>query len=253
MPQYVKHGGVWREVSPYARHGGVWREISDGYVREGGVWRQYYSAAFYGPENAGEYMHGGYYAGGNIIVGGVEYAVIIAPREYGQHPDGLQYKTQRTEDPTADSRHDGKQNANRFIDNRWPAGRYCNTRIITGYSDWHLPSRNELEICYRYLKPRTFSNFTGAGIHGRNPNSNPVGEEYTEDDPSQTSVSEFKEGSDQAFTFESDGIQQRRVWTSTAPPSLPERAWVQDFANGQQTTFSKTDIRRVRAVRWEEI
>lgn len=251
MPKYVKHGGVWREVSPYVKEGGVWREVDSSYVKEGGVWRNYHTASVYVPRNAGEYMHGGYYAGGNIIVDGVEYAIIVAPKEYGQSPERLQYKLNNNEDDIPISRHDGKKNAEQFVNNWWPAGNYCNNLRISGYSDWHLPSRNELEVCYRYLKPRTTNNFTGVGIHGTNPNSNPRSdEEYTEDNPPQTSSELFIEGGEQSFTEPGSTV---RFWTSSQPSSMPDRVWFQFFSNGRQTTQEKNYSYDVRAVRWEEV
>jgi hypothetical protein len=43
--------------------------------------------------------------------------------------------------------------------------------VIGGFSDWYMPAKNELEVCYFNLKPTTTSNNTSSGI---NPNAVPA-------------------------------------------------------------------------------
>ena len=45
-----------------------------------------------------------------------------------------------------------------------PAAQFCEGLTIGGFSDWYMPARNELEICYYNLKPTTQNNNTGGGV-----------------------------------------------------------------------------------------
>ena len=87
-----------------------------------------------------------------------------------------------------------------------PAAQYCRSMNAGGYTDWYLPSRNELALCYRYLKLTTDNNATGLtsggnllANHGTNPNSDPAGAAYTTTNPAQTTVTTFQSGGVEAF------------------------------------------------------
>ena len=205
--------------------------------------------------DAGLYIEsaGGYYAGGNIIVGSKEYAIIIAPKELGEYNGTIQWKTSNTATSGANSTYDGKANmvaieaAGLSVH---PAAQYCANLNINGFNDWHLPAPDELEVCYRYLKPTTQSNYTDSrplhnAVNGTNPNSNPVGSGYTGESPSQTGISDFQDGGSQAF--ETTGYWTSMDYNSTAA------SWFQSFDTGALSTISKTSALLLRAVRWLEV
>ena len=223
--------------------------VSNIKIREQGV--------FTAPElvtDAGKYIEsaGGYYAGANIIVGSKEYAIIIAPKELGEYNGTIQWKTSNTSTSGATSTYDGKANMSAIEAaglSVHPAAQYCANLNINGFNDWHLPSPDELEICYRYLKLGTNSNETSTKVlhnatNGTNPNSNPIGSGYTSGSPSQTGIIEFQSGGSQAF----DGTY---YWTSMEYSS--SSSWYQIFNTGAQNYASKTNNFRSRAVRWLEV
>ena len=71
-----------------------------------------------------------------------------------------------------------------------------------------MPAVDELELCYRALKPTTDSNYTGNIVrndtgskpNGTNPNSDPTGAAYTTSVPGQTSVVTFRSGGAESFS-----------------------------------------------------
>ncbi|MGN7007221.1 DUF1566 domain-containing protein, partial [Neisseria sp. P0008.S004] len=69
---------------------------------------------------------------------------------------------------------------------------------IAGHTDWYLPSRDELELCYRNLKPTDENNWASFR-DGDNPSSLPTGYPYTEQSPQQTSATAFQGGGSEAF------------------------------------------------------
>jgi hypothetical protein len=112
---------------------------------------------------------------------------------------------------------------------------------IDGLSDWYIPSRDELELQYRAFKPTGDENYAD-GDDGINPSSVPVGEAYTEESPSQTTVKNFREGGTDAF-------EDWWYWSSTQHASNPSTAWYQNFYAGDQVYNLKGLQGRVRVVR----
>ena len=221
--------------------------VSNIRIREQGV--------FTAPElvtDAGLYIEsaGGYYAGGNIVVGSKEYAIIVAPKGLGETT--AIWKTTQTSTSGANSTYDGKANMAAIesagISNH-PAANFCANLNINGFNDWHLPAPDELEVCYRYLKPTTDTNAETSrplhnDINGTNPNSNPVGIGYTSNVPKQTQIPEFQISG--IHVFDSVGYMTSMDATATT-------SWLQLFSIGFQVYDSKTTSYRVRAVRWLEV
>lgn len=192
-------------------------------------------------------LGGGWYVG-IIVVGGKNYALILSPKDQGQSPVTIQWKTTATANTGALSINDGLENTQTLINSNsvsYPAAKFCNDLTIGGYSDWYLPSMDELEMCYRVFKPANYANslsgtFSKDGKAGLNLSSIPNGPQYTASDPAQTIYPDFISGASESF---SEGY----YWTSTNYDST--RARSQSFSNGYQSVSTKNGFQNVRAVR----
>jgi hypothetical protein len=120
-----------------------------------------------------------------------------------------------------------------------PAAQFCEGLTIGGFSDWYMPAKNELDVCYFNLKPTTTSNNPNSGT---NTNAVPSrGSNYTSGTPARTSAVVFQSGGAEAF-------EANNYWSSTEYSATA--AWRQSFSNGYQGYgASKTTPSRVRAVR----
>jgi len=188
----------------------------------------------------GSAYEGGFFAG-QIGVGGVAtHNLVVSPVASGQST--LQYKNANTAVPGADSVIDGPQNtADMVADGNatvYPAAHFCNNASIGGFTDWYMPAKNELEICYYNLKPTTTANNTSSGT---NTNAVPSrGSNYTTGTPAQTSAADFKDTGAEDFAA-------ANYWSSTENSAT--EAWLQSFLNGSQSIASKNYSLRVRCVR----
>ncbi|MDH0157374.1 DUF1566 domain-containing protein [Stutzerimonas stutzeri] len=184
----------------------------------------------------GTAIDGGFYAG-RVNINGLIYAILVAPKS---SEVSYQHKTTNSGTAGTVSLNDGLANSNAMNNSNHPAAQYCRAYGGGGFMDWYLPAKDELEICYRNLKPDLTTNATNSGA---NSNSVPTSSNYTTTNPTQTTSPEFKVGGDQAFP--AAGLY---YWSSTAA-SGGITAWTQTFSNGAQTTASKDQSFRVRPVR----
>ena len=110
---------------------------------------------------------------------------------------------------------------------------------IGGHADWAIPARDVQELQYRHFKPTTEENWANSR-NGDNPNSEPVGQLYTEESPGQTSLSAFQEGGAEAF---------RDTWYWSSSQRSAYGAFTMYFDGGDQTYYGKSTEFRVRPVR----
>ena len=190
------------------------------------------------PTVPGTPFGGGYYAG-RISIDGKTYALIVAPKALGEHA-GIAWKTNwRAATPGAQSLCDGLANSKAMDDDGHPAAHWARSLRVAGFDDWYLPARDELEICYRALKPTADENWL-YGNKGKNASSVPPGKSYTKSSPTQTGVEAFREGAPEAF-------ERASYWSSTE--FGPANAWIQYFDDGGQGDVGKYGDLRARAVR----
>ena len=199
------------------------------------------------PTEFGQAYGGGYYTG-NIVQGGIEYYLIVAPKASG-YSSSKQFKTSNTAAPSATRTLNNGPAASASMNSAaYPAAQFCEALSIGGYTDWYLPARDEIELYYRNLKAIVVNNNTNSrgkssytypegndvvgDTMGVNRNSNPVGAAYTAGTPSQTSITKFQTGGSEALSVGSN------VWSSSEWSS--SLAWYQSTYFGLQGSTSKT-------------
>ena len=199
------------------------------------------------PTRIGQKFEGGYFAG-VIRVRDCAYLILAAPKSTDC---SVRFKTQRSGTPGIHRVNDGWVNTNAMNDSEHPAAQYCRNLNVGRHTDWYLPSRDELELCYRVFKPTDWGNTTlRAGkfpgnlslATGTNCSSIPTGAAYTKTDPAQTIVTAFQTGSVEAFAAD-------WYWTSTESSYGTYASMHQDFSDGDQDWNYKLNVNRVRSVR----
>lgn len=189
----------------------------------------------------GEAYGGGFFAGQIGVSSVATHNLVIGPISTAQST--LAWKNANTTTTGADSDIDGPQNtADMVADGSstvYPAAHFCNDLSTGGQTDWYMPARNELEVCYYNLKPTTTANTTSSGT---NPNAVPArASNYTSGNPAQTSATNFKDTGAEDFSAV-------YYWSSTE--FAANGANMQRFDYGlQYLSGGKTSSRPVRAVR----
>lgn len=197
----------------------------------------------YGPPPIpiGSAYGGGFFAGQISTAGNgiADYNLVIGPVSSAQN-SSIQVKTTATATTGTSSDIDGPTNSANMNNASNPAAQFCEGLTIGGFSDWYMPAKNELEVCYFNLKPTTQNNNTSTGA---NPNAVPSrGSNYTTSDPLQTSATAFQDSGAQAFAAAD-------YWSSTEFTINPVANRKQGFGVGLQGAGGKTDFEYVRAVR----
>jgi hypothetical protein len=191
------------------------------------------------PLAIGSALGGGFLAGQISTAGNgvADYNLIIGPVSSAEN-SSKQWKILNTTTAGTTSVINGPANSSAMNNVTHPAAQFCEGLTIGGFSDWYMPAKNELEVCYYNLKPDTTNNSTSSGT---NTNAVPSrGSNYTAGTPSQTLATDFQAGGTEAF-----GIAD--YWSSTEFSS--QYAWGQSTNNGSQQTITKNYYNRVRAIR----
>lgn len=172
----------------------------------------------------GAAIGGGFYAGA-LLVQGVLFGVIVAPKAEGEHDD-IRWNKNLKSVAAAQSYYDGLANTKAMAEAGSELAKWALGLRIGGHDDWHIPSRDALELIYRNLKPHDDEN-TAYYRSGENPTSSPVGYPYTDDLPAQTDAEAFKDGGAEA-------MEQAWYWSSTEYAPYDDCAWLQGFFSGGQ-------------------
>ena len=195
----------------------------------------------FGPPAIGSAFKGGFFAGQISTAGNgiADYNLVIGPVASAQSTT-LQWKTSSTATPGTLSVINGPANSAAMNNASHPAAQFCEAVTAGGFSDWYMPAKNELEVCYYNLKPKTNSNNTSSGI---NANAVPArASNYTAGTPAQTSATDFKSTGAEDFATSA-------YWASTEDAVGYYNAWNQGFYYGNQFTYGKIGTRLSRAVR----
>jgi hypothetical protein len=189
------------------------------------------------PSKPGTPFEGGFYVG-TFNVGADQFALIVSPKAEGDAA-GTTWGTRAQDIADAISYCDGLANTKAMAE----AGSQLAQSVLKmdagGFTDWYLPSRDELELLYRHLKPTTRRNYASFR-DGDNPSSVPAGYPYTEQLPAQTTADAFRAGGAEA-------MEEAWYWSSTQ--SSARTAWGQGFSYGSQDYGVKGGEGRARAVR----
>ena len=200
------------------------------------------------PTRIGQKFECGYFSG-VIRVRDCAYLILAAPKSTDC---SVRFKTQSSGTPGIHRVNDGWANTNAMNDSAHPAAQYCRRLTVGGHTDLYLPSCDELELCYRVFKPTDQVNVTSptcsyAGNlslpNGTNRSSIPTGAAYTETNPASTIVTAFQTGS--AVAFETSNY----YWSSTEFSEYTSFSLIQNFFNGNQYWYYKTNAGRVKGVR----
>ena len=177
------------------------------------------------PTRIGQKQPGGRFTGINRI-GNDVYAILIAPK---WTETNLTWKTNNDAIPNTPSKKDGLSNTRAIDTPDYPAAQYCLGLVVDGCNDYYLLASNELEMCYRNLKPTPNGNsIRESTANGTNRSSIPIGRKYTNTNPGQTIVTAFCAGNSEAF--ESDWYR-----TSTSTPVSTIHSFSQYFGYGNQS------------------
>ena len=188
----------------------------------------------------GDAFGGGFFAGqistaGNSIA---DYNLVVGPVASAQNAS-KQWKIVNTSTAGTTSVIDGPANSTAMNDVTHPAAQFCEGLTIGGFSDWYMPAKNELEVCYYNLKPTTANNNTSSGI---NANAVPArASNYTSGTPAQTSAAVF------ITSTGAEAFDANFYWVSTE--NSASTGMIQTFASGRQYYASKSNYYRVRAIR----
>jgi hypothetical protein len=188
----------------------------------------------------GSAYEGGFYAGQISTAGNgiADYNLVVGPVASAQNTS-VQWKTTQTDTAGTSSVIDGPTNSANMNNASHPAAQFCEGLTIGGFSDWYMPAKNELEVCYFNLKPSTNNNDTSSGT---NTNAVPSrGSNYTTGNPAQTTASAF------IFSTGAEAFIANLYWSSTGVPI--KYAWSQAFNIGSQGYGYKNSSYRVRAIR----
>ena len=194
------------------------------------------------PAVIGEPFGGGFFAGyiSHTADGSPTHALIVAPRATGATGSSytlttdLALKTSDTATAGATSEFDGLSNTTAMVTAGiadHPAAQFCVNLSISGYADWFLPSRYELEIAYFNLKPTSDANSTGSGSNLYS--VPPKAINYTSSYPARTDLT--------LFNSSTQGFTATNHWVSTSIRL--------NFTNGTQAGANRTTLYSVRAFR----
>lgn len=185
----------------------------------------------------GSAFQGGYFAG-LLNIDGQLHGLIVAPKAAGELAEA-RWGEYGNDIAGATSVYDGLANTQGMTEAGYPLAKWALELDIDSFTDWYLPSRDELEILYRQFKPTSETNYQ-YGRHGENSSAVPITQHYSAEAPAQTGHEAFQEGGEQAF---------EDAWYWSSSQFSPYNAWGQDFGDGGQDYDRKDGELRARAVR----
>lgn len=196
------------------------------------------------PADIGAAYGGGYFAG-QLNLGGVVYNLVVSDQSVGQAinkkwgPVGVETGYTSYDNGAPSSA------ALAALGSSYEAATFCENLNTGGFTDWYLPSQNEMNIIYYFLKPSTGANNTGVGANANAVSPQPISTNYTSGNPAQTTATAFRTGGAQTMASE-NGF----AWTTTEVDG--NNAIAVGFGNGNNNNTRKdngaNDVRAIRKV-----
>lgn len=192
------------------------------------------------PPAIGDAYEGGFYYG-QININGTVYNLVLSPRATGEVPASV-YKNDALGFTGNTSTYDGKLIQENMVAAgiaNFPAQQAVMAMTIGGFSDWYIPSKLELEILYRNLKPNATLNVTssGANAYAVPPTSN-----YSSGTPSRTALTDFR-------TTGTNYMTNDFYYSATQGPSGPLWVHSKRFTTGADSQDEAEFDYPVRAIR----
>ena len=189
------------------------------------------------PTVIGQAFGGGFYAGQIGVSSVATHYLVVGPVASAQTK--AQWKTSNTSTTGTSSVIDGPTNSSNMNNASHPAAQFCEGLTIGGSTNWYMPAKNELEVCYFNLKPTTTANDTNSGI---NANAVPArASNYTSGNPAQTSAAAF------VTSTGAEAFSSIFYWSSTEATATYASRQSLDY--GYQRDNGKVGSNFVRAIR----
>ena len=197
------------------------------------------------PAAFGDSYGGGYFAGQISTAGNgvATHNLVVGPVASAQSASKT-WKTSRTLTTGTSSVIDGPTNSSNMNNASHPAAQFCEAVSVGGFTDWYMPARYELEVCYYNLKPTTQVNSTSFGA---NSYAVPIrASNYTSSIPAQTSATNFRDTGTEDFNT-SPTYYLNMYWSSTE--GSVNVSFIQYFDSGYGGARYKNTPYFVRAIR----
>ena len=163
--------------------------------------------------------------------------IVVSPLATGGGT--MQWKTSNTISTNPDG-YDGYANSVALYTAGHTAAIFCRDLTIGGYTDWYLPSMQEIEILYWNLKPTTAGHNSTIWPYNNIAVPNRVSLSTYDTHPGQTTAALFQSGGAQAFAADNH-------WTSNNWGDTWGR--YTSFSDGFAWGATKTTSNPVRAIR----
>lgn len=190
----------------------------------------------------GTFWQGGFYYG-RIIIGGVHYALVLSPRATGDLEGYVMQNDTVYTFAGNTSTNDGKAIQANMVTHgiaKFPAQQAVMALTLGGFNDWYIPSKDEMEILYRSLKPTTTTNVTTSGA---NSSAYPTAtSNYTSANPVRTTLADFRSTGTNYLTDD-------YYYTATQGPGGTQFAHAKRFTTGQDSQDNIWFDYAVRAIR----
>jgi hypothetical protein len=204
-------------------------------------------SSYVAPPTIGQAMAGGFYAGSISATGNgvATHYLIIAPKSTGEASYVWSNSTGRSGIVSAIDGYANTVSLAALSASNYPGFAWARSLAIGGFTDWYIPSKNELNTIFYNLCP-VITPQTGGFTSNANAVSPQPTSSWTTGSPSQTSVTAFQVGGSEAFSQDNPPY-----WMSTDAENFfgDNAAWAMTGYAGGFNGTAKNNAGRFRAIR----